>query len=676
MLHKIVGWCLLALLTCWSCVYANHDALRVDPFSTLPDSNLATFRTNSRNFWEHEQAQVDGRAHNPFIYSGGLHGTSATLTSPIFATEAFTPERVNQTGTAITYAAVATDTCWTIISSDNNGITGWTRVGTTSYYYQCEGDGIPNQPTLPANSAWLMQITVTGSAITRVDRLSTPNPIPLERATRIVNLWDYGARGAGEDATTAFELALAALNTSVGLEPTSNQPLLSGKLIVPRGVYIISRAITVPKDISIECPIGGPGSQEDVARGAVLLSTTTGTIFYLLNSNEIRGCNFQNYLSPVAGVAITIQDVVGGITLAGGIGIFNNTFQGGCESIRITGFGRVHIRYNSFTTVGAANCRAIHIGANMTSATLSNIHINENNFNIDSQPSPTGASNIIHLGGVSVRLAASSITKNWFQNFRTANTQAVQLGASHTTTIENNIFDTINGIGSSALYSSGGHTLNVRNNFFNSITIPINWLSVTNSEIGPNYFTTITGNWIALDAGSVLNVLYLPSGGTFSITAPNDNWIFGADSLGGRLTRPNVRVTKSANQTIVPGTPIALTWDVETFDTANLHSTTTNNTRLTASRTGKWLVMASVGWATETAGYRQVMIRANFGGGTDYAFAAVPMDANTDRITLNVTALVNLNSDEFVEIVVIHDSGADRTVTSASSSAAMVYIGE
>lgn len=161
-------------------VLANHAALRVDPFNTLPDSSAATFRTNSRIFWEHEEAQRAGRAHAAFIYSGGLHGTSSTLTAPSIDTEAFTPERVNQSGTAILYAAAATDTCWTIISSDNNGITGWTQVGTTAYYYQCEGDATPNQPTLPANSAWLLSIDVTGSAITTVYdmRITKPCPVP------------------------------------------------------------------------------------------------------------------------------------------------------------------------------------------------------------------------------------------------------------------------------------------------------------------------------------------------------------------------------------------------------------------------------------------------------------------------------------------------------------------
>ena len=149
-----------------------YAELRNDPFNNLPDSNTSAFRTESRTMWQFEQALREGRYRTPFVYSGGVHATASSLTSAAFATEAFVPERVNQVSTAITYAAIANDVCWTILSSDNDGITGWTRIGsgsTGAYYYQCEGDTTPNQPALPPNSAWLMgPITITASAIVAV----------------------------------------------------------------------------------------------------------------------------------------------------------------------------------------------------------------------------------------------------------------------------------------------------------------------------------------------------------------------------------------------------------------------------------------------------------------------------------------------------------------------------
>lgn len=189
---------LACLLLLPSLAWPDHGALRNDTFNTVPDSNTATFRATSQTMWEHEQAQREGRYLAPFIHTGGLHGTSASLTSPAFATEAFVPERVNQTATAITYAAIANDVCWVILSSDTDGITGWTRVGVTAYYYQCEGDTTPNEPLLPPNSAPLMRIETSGSAITTVidlRKLPSVTGVPVEKYASFitaVNAWTGG----------------------------------------------------------------------------------------------------------------------------------------------------------------------------------------------------------------------------------------------------------------------------------------------------------------------------------------------------------------------------------------------------------------------------------------------------------------------------------------------------
>jgi hypothetical protein len=159
--------------------WADHSTLRNDEFNTNPTDSAgnfdSSFGTKLRENIEHEAAQTRGRSHTPFIFSGGTHATAGGFTSAAFATEAFVPERVNQSSNAIAYdsdgGAIADDVCWTIISSDNDGIAGWSRVGTTAYYVQCEGDTTPNQPSLPANSAWLMQITITTSAIATVGDL-------------------------------------------------------------------------------------------------------------------------------------------------------------------------------------------------------------------------------------------------------------------------------------------------------------------------------------------------------------------------------------------------------------------------------------------------------------------------------------------------------------------------
>jgi hypothetical protein len=177
---------MFVLLTiCVVPVFANHSTLRIDPFNTNPINTSgqpgANFSTQLREMLDHELAQTSGRSFQPYVFSGGTHGTAGGLTSSAFATEAFVPERVNQTSTAITYTGANNTTCWTIVSADNDGIASWTRVGTTGYYYQCEtnGDTTATEPTLPPNSAWLMRVTIDATpAISAVTdrRTLSPNP--------------------------------------------------------------------------------------------------------------------------------------------------------------------------------------------------------------------------------------------------------------------------------------------------------------------------------------------------------------------------------------------------------------------------------------------------------------------------------------------------------------------
>src|SRR5262249_34346818 len=137
---------LLGLFLCCMATFASAQTQRSDPINTVPNTPWSASGQAQVKTWQlYEDAALRLRMQSPFIYSGGKHATSGTLVSASFATEAFVPERVAQSATAITYAAIANDTCWTILSSQNTAITGWTRVGTTAYYYQCEGDTTPNQ---------------------------------------------------------------------------------------------------------------------------------------------------------------------------------------------------------------------------------------------------------------------------------------------------------------------------------------------------------------------------------------------------------------------------------------------------------------------------------------------------------------------------------------------------
>lgn len=195
------------------------------PFNSSMPNTLKTWQ-------QREIAAISGRLiPTGWVYSGGIHATAGSTTSAAFATEAFTNlgNRVTANsagGTAsINYAAAgcaASDTAWVIISAATaNDLANFHRVSTSNYFVDCTSSA---EPALPADSAWLMQVIISGSAITAV----TDKRIPASFARAgIYDATDplYGAVGDGvTNNTTALRAWLAAVPAY-------------GSAYLPRGIY-------------------------------------------------------------------------------------------------------------------------------------------------------------------------------------------------------------------------------------------------------------------------------------------------------------------------------------------------------------------------------------------------------------------------------------------------------
>ena len=322
--------------------FTNHATLRVDPFNTNPVTSSGqpsgSFGTQLREALDHEIAQSNGRHFTSYVHSGGLHGTATGLTTTTFATEAFLPERVNQTATAITYAAIANDVCWTIISSDNNGITGWTRVGTTAYYYQCEGDTTPTEPTLPANSTWLMRTIIANSAISRVKDMR----IPRSYATRdVYDITDplYGAIGDGitnnAAAIQAAANAVPEFSISTGVGGATDRGG-AGVVSAPPGVFRSDSMITLARrGLILQGSGGGQG-------GATVFTFPAGVHGFLITRLGLGTATDPYYY----GINTTIKDcyilALGTTTRAHGVSM---TMQASLQNVTVQGFATdgIHI---------------------------------------------------------------------------------------------------------------------------------------------------------------------------------------------------------------------------------------------------------------------------------------------------------------------------------------------
>lgn len=554
---------ILLVALCPVLAMANHGALRVDPFNTLPDSNTRTFRTDSRTHWEHEASQWSGRINAPFVYSGGLHGISTTLTSTAFATEAFVPERVNQAAVAITYVAIAADVCWTIISSDNDGITGWTRVTTgtpavnTSYYYQCEGDSTPNQPTLPANSVWLMgPVTITASAIAVVTdkrSLGSSLVVPIERYASIVAALD-DVKSVG--APTVHLLVRSTIDITSSITIPSNVTTL----FVGTGRFTIDTGVTVTHNGFFDAPC-------ESGKGYISL---TGTGILLLNQQSQVCPEWWGAYSDNTNAATTvaaINNAINSVQTNGGIVRFGTgtyRVQGGAGGfdtaiwirrsnvgLRCAGYGSV-IQANGNNDVGilissSQSTTDVSPTADITGVSISDCRIVGTGVHVYSALQSS-------RGIIAIRTRDLAIHHNWINSWgmigieiRQGNTGETAFtsisdnhcgnnlftginfnGSGRLSFISNNIvYGTTASINSSGLQVAGSGTIN-GNQVYNSAGY-----GILIGESDAFYPIIVTGNFVKTTAGpGILSNYHGPA-------VITNNTVINAQGTGGIVTSGN-----------------------------------------------------------------------------------------------------------------------------------------
>jgi hypothetical protein len=133
--------------------------------------------------------------------------------------------------------------------------------------------------------------------------------------------------------------------------------------------------------------------------------------------------------------------------------------------------------------------------------------------------------------------------------------------------------------------------------------------------------------------------------------------------VGTKLSVHSVRVTKTTSQTISNGVATTLTWDSEKFDDSNMHSNTTNNSRLTAPVTGKYLVGATAIWA-EVGNTNGRFIGIMKNGSTWYAGNEhqVPATGSQFHDGISTATMVDMTAGDYVEARVEHRRGSSLDV--------------
>lgn len=235
-------------------------AIGNQPSNTLPidSSNQITgsYLPDTRTFLRDEDADRMARWARDFVFSGGIHGTSVSMTSPAFALEAFTSsgnricisdssDACAQTITIDYNAAgcAANDTAWVIGSaSSSDNLSNFSRVGGAAsgnnVYVDCTSS---TKPVLPADSVYLMEVTIASSAITVVSDIGNDEPIVVDDPTDVAPHITSGCMPATSGTTTFAAFACVGfVKVSDVMTPVDQEAVTVGPLSDGDGVYWIA----------------------------------------------------------------------------------------------------------------------------------------------------------------------------------------------------------------------------------------------------------------------------------------------------------------------------------------------------------------------------------------------------------------------------------------------------
>lgn len=137
-----------------------------------------------------------------------------------------------------------------------------------------------------------------------------------------------------------------------------------------------------------------------------------------------------------------------------------------------------------------------------------------------------------------------------------------------------------------------------------------------------------------------------------------------AESLVGGPTDISARVYNSAAISFASGADTPLTFGSERWDTDNIHSTTVNTNRLTATTAGKYLIAGHVQFANNSTGFRFIYIRLN--GSTTIA-ATTSGSSPVNNMYLSIAVHYNLAATDYVELLAFQNSGVALDINATAN---------
>lgn len=128
------------------------------------------------------------------------------------------------------------------------------------------------------------------------------------------------------------------------------------------------------------------------------------------------------------------------------------------------------------------------------------------------------------------------------------------------------------------------------------------------------------------------------------------------------------RAFNSADISIPNNTNTIITLNSENYDTdpnGEIHSTSSNTSRMTIRTAGKYLVLGQVQWAVNATGERLAQIRLN--GTTNIAISTTILGSGTYGLIQQVLVVHDFSASDYVELVAYQDSGGALNVSAAAN---------
>ncbi len=122
---------------------------------------------------------------------------------------------------------------------------------------------------------------------------------------------------------------------------------------------------------------------------------------------------------------------------------------------------------------------------------------------------------------------------------------------------------------------------------------------------------------------------------------------------------PACRAYRTTAQALTTGAATAIAFDAERYDTAAMHSTSVNTSRITIVTAGLYLLTGEVSFASNVTGVREMFLQVN---GATRIVDANATAVNGDSTRLGVSTVYKLAAADYVELIAYQTSGGNLNV--------------